>query len=89
MSNARLFSAVGDDRSALNSSEPRGMWTAPAALPVARELGAVAQVDDDRAVGGHLLRLLAGDLRHDGVGGVDELLGGGGHGGSFRLLLEL
>ncbi len=34
LSKASDFSAVGDDRSTLNSSEPRGMCTEPAALPV-------------------------------------------------------
>ncbi len=49
-----------------------------------RDLGAVAHVDDERALGDHLLRLRAGDFRDGGVGGFEELFGGGGHGVSFR-----
>jgi hypothetical protein len=38
----KFVSAVGAVGSALNSSEPRGMWIAPA--PVAATVGAVAHV---------------------------------------------
>lgn len=47
-----------------------------------RQLGAVANVDQHGvALGDHVDRLLAGDLRHHGIGGIDEGFGGGGHGG--------
>ena len=45
-----------------------------------REFGAVAHVEQQRAFGDHVLRFLAGDFRNRRVGGVEQLLGGDGHG---------
>ena len=49
---------------------PRGMWTAPATLPLFSTSRRVADVDDERvALADHLLRLRRRDARNDGVGG--------------------
>jgi hypothetical protein len=49
------------------------------------QLGAVANVDQlGVAFADHRDGVRAGDLRHNGIGGIDEGFGGGGHGGSER-----
>ena len=60
-------------------------WVAPnlgkESLAALCQLGAVANVDQHGvALGDHVDGLLAGDLRHNGIGGIVEGFGCGGHG---------